>query len=239
MRISVIMAGSAMNAKDQGQLAIRIDELLDQDSRNIARELKRRALTETCDYVERYMFLVPSDFENRYELLDYAIPKVSVKDGLWLEFGVYKGDTINYIAGKTKSIIYGFDSFEGNPDDWRSEYRKGAFVLDEIPRFLENVIIEKGLFHDSIPRFLKNNDNPVAFIHIDCDLYSSTKVIFDLMRERFVKDSILVFDEFFNYPGWKQHEFRAFREFVENDKRNFEYIGYVYKHSQVAIKIVS
>jgi len=214
-----------------------IDELLDQDSRNIARELKRRALMETCDYVEKNMFLVYSNFENRYELLAYAAQKVSLKDGLWLEFGVYKGDTISFIAKKTNSTVYGFDSFEGNPDDWRSEYRKGTFTLNEPPCFPGNIIIEKGFFQDSIPRFLKNNDDPIAFMHLDCDLYSSTKVVFDLMGERLVKGSILVFDEFFNYPGWKQHEFKAFMEFTENNKRNFEYIGYVYKHSQVAVRM--
>jgi hypothetical protein len=236
---SLSKKGATMNAKDREQPAIQIDELFDQDSRNIARELKRRALRETCDYVEEHMFLVPSNFENRYELLEYAVQKVSVKDGLWLEFGVYKGDTIKYIAARTSALVHGFDSFEGNPDDWRSEYRKGAFALDEIPLFPENVLIEKGFFQDSIPRFLKKNDRPVAFIHIDCDLYSSTKVIFDLMGERLIKDSIVVFDEYFNYPGWKQHEFKAFIEFVENGKKTFEYIGYVYRHSQVAIRITS
>jgi hypothetical protein len=59
------------------------------------------------------------------------------------------------------------------------------------------------------------------------------------MGERLVQDSVIVFDEFFNYPGWKQHEFKAFMEFVENSDRKFNYIGYVYKHSQVAVKIVS
>ncbi len=76
-------------------------------------------------------------------------------------------------------------------------------------------------------------------MHIDCDLYSSTKTVFDLMGGKLEKDSILVFDEFFNYPGWKQHEFKAFMEFIENNNRNFEYIGYVYRHSQVAVRMAS
>ncbi len=98
-----------MNDKVQKQILKHVDELLDQNSRNIARELKRRALLETCDYVEKHMLLTCSRFENRYELLDYALEKISVKNGLWLEFGVYQGNTINYIAGKTNSLVYGFD----------------------------------------------------------------------------------------------------------------------------------
>ena len=76
-------------------------------------------------------------------------------------------------------------------------------------------------------------------MHIDCDLYSSTKDILDALGKQLVCGSIIVFDEFFNYPGWTQHEFKAFMEFIESGKRTFEYIGYVYKHSQVAIRILS
>src|SRR6266498_3275015 len=218
-----------MDDQQQNQPTIdRRDNFLDRDSRNITRELYRRALRETCEYVEKHMLLAPSNFENRYELLDFAIQNVSITDGLWLEFGVYKGATINYIAQKTKTLVYGFDSFKGNPEDWRSAYSKGAFSLDEIPNFSERVVIVKGWFRDTIPQFLQKTNHPIAFMHIDCDLYSSTKVIFDLMAERLVKNSILVFDEFFNYPGWKQHEFRAFLEFIETNKKEFEYIGYVY-----------
>jgi hypothetical protein len=228
-----------MNTRGQPKLVEQINELFDQNSRNIVRELKRRALMETCDYIEKHMVLVNPNFGDRYELLDYAIQNISVTNGLWLEFGVYKGNTIKHIAGKTKSPVYGFDSFNGNPEDWRSEYKKGAFALKKLPRFPQNIKIEKGYFEDSIPQFIKRNSKPIAFMHIDCDLYSSTKTILDLLGEQLICGSILVFDEFFNYPGWKQHEFKAFMEFVENGKRTFEYLGYVYKHSQVAIRIMS
>jgi hypothetical protein len=228
-----------MNNVIQQKLVEQVNELFDQNSRNITRELKRRALMETCDYIEKHMVLVNPNFADRYALLDYATQHVSVKNGLWLEFGVYKGDTIKYIAGKTKSLVYGFDSFHGNPGDWRSEYRKGAFALKKPPRFSQNIKIEEGYFQDTILQFSKVNDKSIAFMHVDCDLYSSTKTILDLLGEQLVCGSIIVFDEFFNYPGWRQHEFKAFTEFTESRKRMFEYIGYVYKHSQVAIKIIS
>jgi hypothetical protein len=228
-----------MKNNTQPGIVEQVNELFDQNSRNITRELKRRALMETCDYIEKHMVLVNPNFEDRYDLLDYAIQNVSITNGLWVEFGVYKGNTIRFIAGKTKKLVYGFDSFNGNPEDWRSEYRKGAFALKKLPRFSKNIRIEKGYFQDTVPNFIKEHDQPIAFMHIDCDLYSSTKTILDLLGERFVCGSIIVFDEFFNYPGWKHHEFKAFMEFVESGTRRFEYIGYVYKHSQVAIRITS
>lgn len=214
-----------------------ISAFLDQDSRDLTRQLYRRARDETCDYIEKNMYLVKSNFENRYELLDYAISNVTINDGLWLEFGVYKGGTISYIAERVESIIYGFDSFKGNPDDWRSEYRKGSFALEQVPDFPKNVEIVKGWFWDSLPRFLGSHDGPVALLHVDCDLYSSTKTIMEQLGDRLAEGSIIVFDEFFNYPGWKHHEFKAFTEFVEVKNIKYEYIGYVYKHSQVSVKI--
>lgn len=69
---------------DQEQIKIYINELLDIDSRNITRELKRRSLHETCDYIEKHMSLVNSGFENRFELLEYAIRETKKIDGLWL-----------------------------------------------------------------------------------------------------------------------------------------------------------
>jgi hypothetical protein len=170
--------------------------------------------------------------------LEFAIKNVSLKDGLWLEFGVYKGDTLNFIVSKSESIVHGFDAFEGNPEDWRREYGKGSFALEEIPTFPENVKIVKGWFSDSLPKFLERYHDPIAFAHIDCDLYSSTKTILNELKHRLINKSILVFDEFFNYPGWKNHEFRAFMEFVEDNNKKYEYIGYVYKHSQVALRII-
>lgn len=221
------------------QTLILINELLDTDSRNISRELKRRALEQTCDYVEKNMFLVNSKFEDRYELLEYAIEEAQVTDGLWLEFGVYKGNTLEYIAKRASFPVYGFDSFEGNPEDWRSEYRKGSFALENIPLFPNTASIIKGLFQNTLPVFLEANEKNIAFVHIDCDLYSSAKAIFDLASQRFIEGTIIVFDEYFNYPGWKNHEFKAFKEFIESSKKKYEYIGYVYKHSQVAVKLLS
>jgi hypothetical protein len=43
---------------------------------------------------------------------------------LWLEFGVATGTTINYISRFTNDKVYGFDSFEGLPENWREGYDK-------------------------------------------------------------------------------------------------------------------
>jgi hypothetical protein len=44
-----------------------------------------------------------------------------------------------------------------------------------------------------------------------------------------------VFDEYLNYPGWRDHEFRAFQEFVAETGRQYEYLSVVPSHQQVAV----
>ena len=57
-------------------------------------------------------------FKDREELLRYSISKTKA-NGLFLEFGVSAGRTVNYIASLVPDkTIYGFDSFEGLPEDW-------------------------------------------------------------------------------------------------------------------------
>jgi hypothetical protein len=66
---------------------------------------------------------------------------------------------------------------------------------------LDNVRLHSGWFEGSIPAWLEANPGPVAFIHIDCDIYTSTRTIFTLLAERIVSGTVIVFDEDFNYPN--------------------------------------
>ena len=57
--------------------------------------------------------------------------------GLFLEFGVHKGHSIKKLSSKTESMFYGFDSFEGLPENWRTSNDKGVFACD-VPHELES-----------------------------------------------------------------------------------------------------
>jgi hypothetical protein len=70
------------------------------------------------------------------------------------------------------------------------------------------------------------------------NLYNSTKLIFKILDDKIKKDTIIVFDEFFNYPGWRDGEYKAFKEFIVTNNINYEYIGYCRYHEQVAVKIL-
>ena len=203
-----------------------------------ARERALRALQRTVDYIERVM---PDalGFDSQREVIDYALRAVAVK-GHYLEFGVYTGGTIRYIARCIGNrTVHGFDSFEGFPEAWSGHAlgRKAFDVKGRLPRVPGNVLLHPGYFDASVPKWLTDNAGPVAFVHIDCDLYSSTKTALDLLAPRLVRGSIVVFDEYFNYPNWEQHEFKAFQELV--DAHNIKYTYLAFARQQVAVRIDS
>ena len=171
-------------------------------------------------------------------------------DTLWLEFGVFSGRTINYISKFTEEQVYGFDSFEGLPEKWRDGFDKGAFNKNgDLPQVNSNVVLIKGWFNETLPEFIASQNKMVSFIHMDADLYSSTKYIFDTLKNYIDKDCIIVFDELVNYPGFDgpNGELKAFYEFVTENVVDYEWIGMDgvpigmsgYEHENVAVIIHS
>jgi hypothetical protein len=75
----------------------------------------------------------------------------------------------------------------------------------------------------------------IGFLHVDCDLYSSTKIVFDLLEPRLAAGAVIVFDEYFNYPEWEEGEYKAFSEFLIRTGLSREFIGYHAKSQQVAL----
>ena len=168
---------------------------------------------------------------------------------LWLEFGVFRGSTINNMSNYTKDTVYGFDSFEGLPEFWREGFDAGAFNLEgQLPSVNNNVELIKGWFTETLPTFLEAHPSSnITLLHIDCDLYSSTKYVLDTCRYFIKPGCIVVFDELINYDGWDgdNGEFRAFNEWVQENDIKFEWIGMNGKigdvggiHERVALKIV-
>jgi len=171
---------------------------------------------------------------------DIALSKIN-PTGLCLEFGVHTGKSLSYFSNNVSNRHwYGFDSFEGLQEDWKGGwFGKGHFNLNNnIPTFKKNVTLIKGWFKETLPKFLKQNNETISFINIDCDTYESTKDIFNcLKKENFQDGCILIFDEYFGYIGWEENEFKAWKEFVEENKINYKYIAF--GERQAVIKILN
>jgi len=147
---------------------------------------------------------------------------------LWLEFGVLTGNTINYISKFTNDIVYGFDSFEGLPEEWRVGFPKGWFNKNgNLPDVNNNVTLIKGWFNETVEDFIKVQDKKISFIHMDADLYSSTKYVLDTLKNHIDNECIIVFDELVNYDGYagERGELKAFYEFIIENNVDYEWIG--------------
>lgn len=206
-------------------------------AKNLDVALARRATEESAAFIAKEMPLAMA-YADKYALFDAALSRVDPKlKGMYCEFGVYTGTTINYIASRTPELVHGFDSFEGLPADWRAGFGAGAFKMQGLPRVRPNVRLYKGWFKDSLPIFKSHHLEPMAFGHLDADLYASTKDVFDALSDRIMAGTVLQFDEFFNYPGWQEGESKAFFEFCRARQADVEYLGYVATDEQVAVRI--
>jgi hypothetical protein len=201
------------------------------------RTLRARAHETTVDFIQREMPRAVA-FDTGKELLAHALRRITLQ-GIVAEFGVNAGGTINFIARNLPHRpVDGFDSFQGLPENWEgANAARGAFSRQgRLPKVRANVRLHAGWFEDTVPRFVAAESGPVAFLHVDCDLYSSTETIFRHLGERIVPGTVLVFDEYFNYPNWEAHEHRAFREFAVRRGLSVEYLGYSF--AQVCVLIL-
>jgi len=174
-------------------------------------------------------------FTDRYAHLTHAFSKCNI-EGHILEFGVFKGNTIRHIASMTDDIIYGFDSFKSLPEPWdqgggrQIEYTE-RFKVDKIPEVPEHVNLVIGWFDTTVREWVLDYGNDIAFLHIDSDLYSSCKTILTELNHLIVPGTVIVFDEMFGYKNYKQHEYKAYLEWLNNSSREVELLGRTNKYA--------
>lgn len=152
----------------------------------------------------------------RETLWERTFPHFPLPDILLLEFGVWKGESIRYFAGlnrSPRSRFYGFDSFEGLPEDWRGMAAARFDVNGEAPLVDDpRITFVKGWFQDTLPTRLDELEAESAgralVVHFDADLYSSTLYLLFALGARF-KRYHFIFDEF------SGHETRALYNYIQ------------------------
>jgi predicted O-methyltransferase YrrM len=201
-------------------------------------ELQRRATAAAADFVTAQM---PDALYCASKLDHLTFAFKQAPQGLALEFGVFKGTTINHLAKLAPGRrFYGFDSFTGLPEDWAGA-RYSAVNFDrggKKPKVAANVTLIEGWFDKTLPEFLAREPGPIGFLHIDCDIYSSTKTVLDLCAPHLAPGAVVVFDEFFNYKGYELHEYKAFFELVERFDVAYRFIGYAGQQVSLIVEAV-
>jgi predicted O-methyltransferase YrrM len=176
-------------------------------------------------------------FHDPLSTLRYAV-EIAPAGGLALEFGVFRGRSLEVIAeGRGRRDVYGFDSFQGLPEDFRPHVRAGAFATTALPE-VDGAELVVGWFQDTLPGFLADHPGPVSLLHVDGDLYSSAVTVLEHVGPRLVPGAVVVFDEFFNFPGWEQHEFRAWQEHLERTGARVAYEAYTSNDEQVVVRVL-
>jgi len=158
-------------------------------------------------------------------------------EGLILEFGVRHGNSIRQLAELAKQDIHGFDSFEGLPEAWHDEGKGSYSTKGVIPKVPSNVTLHQGWFDETLPAFLEKHAKPARLINIDCDIYSSTKTVLDLLAPRIKTGTVIIFDEYIGNQHWREDEFKAFQEAVNTNGWKYEYLAFSFFTKQVVIKV--
>ena len=157
----------------------------------------------------------------------------------YLEFGVFEGESMQWwtrLNTHESSRFFGFDSFEGLPEDWHGEKGKGYFdVSGRLPPIEDpRVTFVKGWFEDTLPSFIRDfSVKNLLVVHIDCDLYGGAMLALVHLAPFLTKGTILIFDEFFD----RENEFKAFMDWQRIYRKNIRVVGQVENYAQICVQL--
>lgn len=150
-----------------------------------------------------------------FRYLDFLYRNIKDIEGAVVECGVGTGSTLvmlSYLAGAEGAgrTVYGFDSFEGFPEpseedrSWRNPQKgEWRFAEEEVRRALDiagiftaypqlKIELRKGWFSETLPAFR----DTIAFLHVDADLYHSTRDILRHLYPLVAQGGIIAFDDY-------------------------------------------
>ena len=178
---------------------------------------------------------IPEIHFNRWSIFDRAF-ELTIPSRPFYEFGVWMGDSFKYLM-KHFSKGYGFDTFKGLPEDWRSVPKGSYSSFGKVPNISGGEFIV-GEFEKSLPPFFNEKRPMAGLINFDADLYEST--LCALVNSKSIIDgkTVLIFDEFIINKGWEKDEFRALNEFCETNGLDYEVIAVSLYTKQVMVRLL-
>jgi len=185
------------------------------------------------------------DWRYQPDYFKHVLKDINI-NSLFMELGVFSGHTLQMINNNTKDhVVYGFDTFSGLPEDWKTEKDELIFSKDHfntnVPNDTEKNKFIVGKIEDTLEKFLLEKNQKIKFAHVDLDLYSSSKNAFDIIFNWLEDEAVLIIDDVHNYPGWEHHSIKAFSDSFDEKKYRFETIatcGWESGWSSMALKII-
>jgi len=177
-------------------------------------------------YIKRIFIYLMLDPRSRmfYDILllkKYLKQKHKIEFGDYLEFGAYEGGTVIAFFKALKKLnltnyfhMFVFDSFVGLPDktspkDDHHLWQKGMFDSGGVDNFKKiifsagiqpkKITLIDGFYEDSLKKF--NDQIKPGIINIDCDYYSSTKIVLEFLKDKLIEGTIIYFDDLHSFYG--------------------------------------
>jgi len=142
-----------------------------------------------------------------------------------------------YYSDKKK--YFGFDSFQGFPqpsvfDQSIRNPERGQWDHADIP-FLFDCLINSGFKNEHIKKFVnfkkgyfsqtfKNFDiSSICLLHIDCDLYESTKLSLEKFYPKVISNGLIVFDEYLDVKTRWPGAVKAIDDFFGKKKNQIQF----------------
>ncbi|HEX6914754.1 MAG TPA: TylF/MycF/NovP-related O-methyltransferase [Chitinophagaceae bacterium] len=160
------------------------------------------------------------DYDKRYQLYETVANHYGLftEPITYLEFGVAAAHSFKWWLKQNQlpqSAFYGFDTFEGLPEDWGRYFRKGDMSAS-LPDIADpRAGFYKGIFQDTLHPFISQHGETLKarrkVIHMDADLFSSTIFVLSQLHPYLQKGDVIFFDEF----NVANHEYQAFRIFTD------------------------
>jgi len=166
-----------------------------------------------------------SYLESIHKHLIASTQKISI-NGHWCEFGVREGRSLNWLIEEyPQQVIHAFDSWQGLPEEWDNGTGKVADMSCDPPTVPDHIQLHEGWFKDTLPKWKQQHKGPIAFLHMDADIYSSTKEVLTALNDQIVTGTVITFDEFCNFrlsgkmSKWQDQEFLALTEWLDECER--------------------
>ena len=189
-----------------------------------------RKIAALADFIAAGRWMIDHGFQVAHrewrveEVWDAVARQVADKRVLYLEFGVYQGASMRYWSRaltNPQAMLHGFDSFEGLPTAGGG-WNRGQFdTQGAIPEIRDDrVRFFKGWFDEVLPTYVPPAHD-VLVINLDADLYSSTACVLRALRDQIKPGTFIYFDELEH----REHEAKAFHEFMEETGRGFRTVS--------------
>jgi hypothetical protein len=166
-------------------------------------QLYRERQFQQSPVIDEACMVMDFSYEKRANFYTYVYNRLVCKAPVdYLEFGVATGESFRAWLGLSRhagSRFFGFDSFEGLPEDWQADSPKGAYsTLGQVPQVDDpRATFVKGLFQQTVDGFsLGFKPQNRLVLHMDADLYSSTLYVLMALNRHISPGTLILFDEF-------------------------------------------